>query len=201
MLGVIREYRRRKVLAGLGNRSRQKRVLRNMEDIGTLGFSFLLQGAGDAAALEEIAGTLKQQGIPFTGVVVEIKKSFSNESGREEFSNMCKGSNILYIARDELNWIGLPKDTQRLKQLEEFLQQHLDLFIILGRAASMDGASFIEEYMAAQLNADCITSMVNSPKMPCSFVLEPLQGPIAYSEYLNGLFKYLKQINSKEDGR
>lgn len=223
MFGVIREYRRRKVLAGLGNRGGQRCILRNLRDVKSAGFCFVLQGAADVEALGQIVHAMEQLGIPFGGIVLEMKKSFPDEASREEFrntlntrststphsiSNCC---NLLLIGKNELNWIGLPGDQVRAGQLEEFLQRHFDLFVFLGggasssdgqfRAAYSRGVSFVEEYLARRLDADCIAAMVNSPKMPCTFVLEPLQGAISYAEYVKALFNYLKQINSKEESR
>lgn len=195
MFGFIKEHKRKRLLEQLkkgdsNGKSAQRAVLNNFERITSIGFCFLLNGSADVDQYTEIKDFFSKQGIPFKGIIVEEKKSFAGSAEREGFRNRVEEDNLLFIGKDDLDWTGVPKTGNLMGRIGELLQQHFSLFMFLGPIAS-----FTAEYLALQVDADCIAGMENSSKLPLSFVLEPQKGNFSYAGYLASFFLYLKDIN------
>lgn len=189
MLKLIKEYRRRKVLAQERQSSAHRAVLHNFEELRSIGFCFVLNGQADVEQYRQVTDFLAGLGIPFSGTVVELKSSFAGSAAREEFRTALE-DNVVFIGKDELDWIGVPVGEELNSRIVSLFQQHFSLFLVLGPTAS-----FTLEYLSHKINADCIAGMENSSRFPFTFVLEPDKGGFQYADYLVSLFNYLKIIN------
>ena len=186
MLGIFKEYRRKKILAQLAERPVRKGVLPNFEAVGNITFLYALSCPGDVETLNQIDAYLEGAGIGFRGIVVELKSSFANDSLRKEFKENLQGRNIVFMSKNDLNWIGMPEDAS-------FMEQESPLFISLVREPS-----FTMNYLTLKANSSCIVGMYNNPKLPYTFVLEPLKtdkGEFSHTAYLESLFNYFKAFN------
>lgn len=189
MLNLIKEYRRRKVLAQVKQTSVHRTVLHNLEAVRSIGFCFALNGTADVEQYVQIKDFLAAQGILFSGAVIELKNSFAGRAAREEFKSGLE-DNIVFIGKDNLNWIGVPAGEELEIRIDALFRQHFSLFLVL-----VPMSSFTMEYISRKINADCIAGMENSSRFPFTFVLEPQKGDFSWAAYLASLFNYLKIIN------
>ena len=184
MLKLIKEHKRKKLLQSV---QRQKYpVILNLRDVHTVGVLFAASSQQALEEAQEIVAVLKKLKVDFCGAVVEAGKCFKNAAAREEYIEFCNGSNIDFISRDSVNWIGKPGDAAA-PQLEG---KHFNLFITLNNCNS-----FTVDYLTQLVDADCVSGMRNNSRIPCTLVVEPASGEFSYSSYLTALFDFLRSVN------
>ena len=184
MFRIIKEYRRKKVLAAHKKAYAGKsRLLPNLAAVKSIGFLYTISCADDLCGIGQILDSLRRSGIPFDGIAVETGKSFADSVSRDGFREKCMEDNVVFISKDELDWIGKPKICPKSGK-------HYDLFLCLGR-----DIGFTAEYIVYNNVAGCLVAMENNPDLPLCMVLEPDNADFSYTRYMDSLFSYLKTIN------
>ncbi len=165
-------------------------VFLNLQQVGSMAFLFKLEGEADAEAVKEIHNVLKETNIPLKGVIVEVSKSFKDEVMRGNFiEDFCKENKLLFIGKNELNWLGIPLMNS---EVDEFLGATYDLLISFN-----DNGNFSLEYLATRAQARYMVGMENKPNMPYNIVFEQSighKGEHASAEYMKQLLAYLQNI-------
>lgn len=164
----------------------------NLKQVRNITFLYKLEEDGDIEAAKGIIKELKSTGIPVKGVVVEVAKTFKDETQRIGFSaEVCEPDGVVFIGKKELNWLGIPVDGRE----KSVLEGDNDLVIALN-----DNGNFTLEYLIARAKGKCVVGMENKSNMPYNVVFEQSiahKGEHAGAEYVKQLLAYLKSIESE----
>lgn len=197
MLRLIKEHYRNKALkealAVRKSRNLNKPVFLNLGNVKSIGFICCAETVDDIDEVNQITEEISKTGIPFSGLLVEGATLFKDEPLREEFAEQCRQGNIVYVPKNQFNWVGelaWQENADAGAEINEFFSNHYDLFINLNK-----NSNFSVDYLTLRADADFIVGMQNNPKMPFSLVLECKKEDFSYSRYLQGLFAFLTQVN------
>lgn len=197
MLRLIKEHFRKRSIkeaaAARAARNLDTPVFLNLGNVKSIGFICSAESIDDLDQVNQITEEIAKTGIPYKGLLVEGVTLFKDEPLREEFAQQCSNGNIVFVPRNQFNWLGelaWQENADAGAEINDFFASHFNLFINLNK-----NSNFSVDYLTLRANADFIVGMHNNPKMPFSLILDCGNEEFSYSRYLLGLFDFLGKVN------
>lgn len=193
MLNFIKEYIRNRAIKD--KKPLNKSVFLNMKEVRSVGFIYAVSAFTDMEELNKIVSGFTQWGIPFSGLVVEMKRGIFVKAGLGDGENIdhpiSGADGVTFIENDYINWTGVPSSPK----IDGFLKNQFDLFISFNHAVD-----FTLDYIVRSVEAKLIVGMRNSRYNTYSFVLEgENRTSLECAEFLEQVSHYLNIIKSSSD--
>lgn len=163
----------------------------NLKEIGSIGFSYILNTHNGGEVLKGIMDIFNNQGIPFTGLVVEPKRNIIKKINAE-YPSLLANENLQLGQKEHVGFKWLP----RIRKEDKFYNTTYDLFISFNSDCDYKYA-----HIAKNVNAKMKVGMQNSKYIGYTMVIRgENDNMLDESEFLRQVFNYTKSIESIADG-
>ncbi len=159
----------------------------NLRDVGSIGFSYILNTHNGGKVLKGILDILDTRGIAFTGLVVEPKRNIIKKV-EAEYPSLLKNKHLQLGEKEHigLKWFPL------IRKEDKFYNTDYDLFISFNSDCDQKYA-----HIAKNVNARMKVGMQDSKYVKYALVIKGENSEmLSESEFLKQVFKYTGNIES-----